>query len=328
MVVEGLPEPNGSRLLDPNKSEQAEPKVRGLTKLNGKGLLEPIGSGLTDLNVRGLSEPNGRKLPKPNVLVLEGRMNVLEGRGDGRINALERTMNYVKRWAIEKNKGLGVFDTPIEGEEQREVLKDIEGHFLKAYDSGKVVTRMLDEEWKPFEEVLPPPKPLDLNWRATTIDSNLEDKVVLQRGVMLGYKIVQRIAPTKTLTFCLQTDQWLIGKCLAQCTGVVLSIVTGLLGACNPMTGARIIALVGGPCTEGPGLVNGFMFFAILPSNGVKGICVFVRDYEVCSFSSSPVGVVEIKVAVEKTGGLVVLFEIFGHSVFKDSFKRVFEDGE
>lgn len=35
-----------------------------------------------------------------------------------------------------------------------------------------------------------------------------------------------------------------------------------------------------------------------------------------------------MKVAVEKTGGLVVLAESFGHSVFKDSFKRIFEDGE
>ena len=35
----------------------------------------------------------------------------------------------------------------------------------------------------------------------------------------------------------------------------------------------------------------------------------------------------EIKVAVERTGGLVVLAESFGHSVFKDSFKRVFESG-
>jgi protein transport protein SEC23 len=37
--------------------------------------------------------------------------------------------------------------------------------------------------------------------------------------------------------------------------------------------------------------------------------------------------VAEIKVAVERTGGLVVLAESFGHSVFKDSFKRVFETG-
>jgi protein transport protein SEC23 len=35
-----------------------------------------------------------------------------------------------------------------------------------------------------------------------------------------------------------------------------------------------------------------------------------------------------MKVAVERTGGLVVLSESFGHSVFKDSFKRVFDSGE
>lgn len=40
------------------------------------------------------------------------------------------------------------------------------------------------------------------------------------------------------------------------------------------------------------------------------------------------VGVAEMKVAIEKTGGLVVLAESFGHSVFKDSFKHIFEDGE
>ncbi|GFY92983.1 Sec23/Sec24 protein transport family protein [Actinidia rufa] len=40
------------------------------------------------------------------------------------------------------------------------------------------------------------------------------------------------------------------------------------------------------------------------------------------------VGVAEMKVIIERTGGLVVLAESFGHPVFKDSFKRVFEDGE
>lgn len=58
----------------------------------------------------------------------------------------------------------------------------------------------------------------------------------------------------------LQTDQWPVppGSRPARCTGVALSVAAGLLGACNPGTGARIIALVGGPCTEGPGTVNQF----------------------------------------------------------------------
>lgn len=31
-----------------------------------------------------------------------------------------------------------------------------------------------------------------------------------------------------------------------------------------------------------------------------------------------------MKVAVERTGGIVVLAESFGHSVFKDSLRRIF----
>ncbi|WVY89517.1 hypothetical protein V8G54_035031 [Vigna mungo] len=233
----GLPEPNSSRLLDPNVRGLPEPNDSGLTDSNVRGLSGPNDSGLTNSNLRGLSEANGsglmdsnvreqaepkekgptepngrgrtelnvRKLAEPNGLVMEGRMKGLEGRADGRINALERTKNSLKWWAIEKNRGLVVFDTPAEGRERREVLKDIEDHFLKTCDSGERVNRILNEEWKTLEEVLPPPKPPDLNWRTTVIEyraydnarmersqeikfhsSNLEDKVVLQWGVMLG----------------------------------------------------------------------------------------------------------------------------------------------
>lgn len=42
----------------------------------------------------------------------------------------------------------------------------------------------------------------------------------------------------------------------ARCTGTALSVATGLLGACVPGTGARILAFVGGPCTEGSGTVR------------------------------------------------------------------------
>lgn len=46
------------------------------------------------------------------------------------------------------------------------------------------------------------------------------------------------------------------GNRALRCTGVALSVAAGLLGACMPGTGAHIIALVGGPCTEGPGMVT------------------------------------------------------------------------
>jgi protein transport protein SEC23 len=37
------------------------------------------------------------------------------------------------------------------------------------------------------------------------------------------------------------------------------------------------------------------------------------------------VGIAKMKVAIERTGGLVVLSESFGHPMFKESLKRVFE---
>lgn len=41
----------------------------------------------------------------------------------------------------------------------------------------------------------------------------------------------------------------------ARCTGAAIKVAAGLLAACAPDTGARIIGFVGGPCTEGPGVI-------------------------------------------------------------------------
>ncbi|KAH1160814.1 hypothetical protein GLYMA_11G253500v4 [Glycine max] len=148
----------------------------------------------------------------------------------------------------------------------------------------------------------------------------------------------------------LQTDQWPVppGRRPARCTGVALSVAAGLLSACNPGTGARIIALVGGPCTEGPGAIvskdlsDPVRSHKDLDKDAAPFFKKAVKFYEglakqlvsqghvldIFASALDQVGVAEIKVAVERTGGLVVLSESFGHSVFKDSFKRVFEDGE
>ncbi|KAK7379615.1 hypothetical protein VNO80_05079 [Phaseolus coccineus] len=148
----------------------------------------------------------------------------------------------------------------------------------------------------------------------------------------------------------LQTDQWPVppGRRPARCTGVALSVAAGLLSACNPGTGARIIALVGGPCTEGPGAIvskdlsDPVRSHKDLDKDAAPYFKKAVKFYEglakqlvsqghvldIFASALDQVGVAEIKVAVERTGGLVVLAESFGHSVFKDSFKRVFEDGE
>ncbi|KAK1316633.1 hypothetical protein QJS10_CPA05g00812 [Acorus calamus] len=148
----------------------------------------------------------------------------------------------------------------------------------------------------------------------------------------------------------LQTDQWPVdtGNRALRCTGVALSVAAGMLGACAPGTGARIIALVGGPCTIGPGMIvskdlsEPVRSHKDLDKDAAPHFHKAVKFYEVLAkqlvsqghvldlFASAldQVGVAEMKIAVERTGGLVVLAESFGHSVFKDSFKRVFEDGE
>nr|GEW03356.1 protein transport protein SEC23-like [Tanacetum cinerariifolium] len=148
----------------------------------------------------------------------------------------------------------------------------------------------------------------------------------------------------------LGTDQWPVapGNRALRCTGVALSVAAGLLGACLPGTGARIVALVGGPCTEGPGsivskdLSDPVRSHKDLDKDAAPYFRKAVHFYEELSkqmvsqghvldlFASAldQVGVAEMKVIIERTGGLVVLAESFGHSVFKDSFKRVFENGE
>ncbi|MBA0779991.1 hypothetical protein Gotri_004149 [Gossypium trilobum] len=153
-----------------------------------------------------------------------------------------------------------------------------------------------------------------------------------------------------TLLDELQTDQWPVqaGHRASRCTGVALSVSAGLLAACLPGTGARIIALVGGPCTEGPGAIvskdlsEPVRSHKDLDKDAAPYFKKAVKFYDSLAkqlvsqghvldlFASAldQVGVAEMKVAVERTGGLVVLAESFGHSVFKDSFKRVFEDGE
>ncbi|KAK8578394.1 hypothetical protein V6N13_116240 [Hibiscus sabdariffa] len=150
----------------------------------------------------------------------------------------------------------------------------------------------------------------------------------------------------------LQKDPWPIptDQRASRCTGTALSVAASLLGACVPGSGARILAFVGGPSTEGPGAIVSKNLSEPIRShkdldkdsapNYHKAVKFYegltmqlvhqghVLDLFACALDQ--VGVAELKVAVERTGGLVVLAESFGHSVFKDSLRRVFrsEDKE
>ncbi|XP_059651740.1 protein transport protein SEC23 C [Cornus florida] len=148
----------------------------------------------------------------------------------------------------------------------------------------------------------------------------------------------------------LQKDSWPVAadQRATRCTGAALSLAAHLLGACVPGSGARIMAFIGGPSTEGPGAIVSkklsepirshkdldkdsapYYHKAVKFYEGLSKQLVHqghVLDLFACALDQ--VGVAELKVAVERTGGLVVLAESFGHSVFKDSLKHIFQSDD
>ncbi|CAK4327112.1 unnamed protein product [Aphanomyces euteiches] len=144
----------------------------------------------------------------------------------------------------------------------------------------------------------------------------------------------------------LQRDPWPVnaGHRPQRATGVALSVSVGLLEATFRGQGARIMLFVGGPATTGPGaIVNRERAEDIRSHTDIqkgnaplsaKAIehytqladrCVnsaHVVDVFACSLDQS--GVMEMKVCVSKTGGVIVLADSFGQSVFKESFRRMF----
>ncbi|KAL6661650.1 hypothetical protein ACP70R_001034 [Stipagrostis hirtigluma subsp. patula] len=148
----------------------------------------------------------------------------------------------------------------------------------------------------------------------------------------------------------LQKDPWPVraDQRASRCTGAALSVAASLLGVCVPGSGARIMAFIGGPSTEGPGsIVSKSLSEPIrshkdLDKGSVPLYNKAVKFYEDISkqlvhqghvldlfaCALDQVGVAEMKVAVERTGGIAVLAESFGHSVFKDSLRRIFQSSD
>jgi protein transport protein SEC23 len=134
-----------------------------------------------------------------------------------------------------------------------------------------------------------------------------------------------------------------------RCTGAALSVALGLLEASN-MTSARIMLITGGPCNVGPGMVvgeelsetirshldlsknsnnarytkNALRYYAGLASRAVAA--GFAVDIYACSLDQ--VGLYEMKVVCDKTGGYMVMGDSFSTHVFKDSFRNVFNVDE
>mmetsp|Transcript_96431 Transcript_96431/g.201460 ORF Transcript_96431/g.201460 Transcript_96431/m.201460 type:complete len:749 (+) Transcript_96431:128-2374(+) len=134
------------------------------------------------------------------------------------------------------------------------------------------------------------------------------------------------------------------------CTGAALSVALGLLETTYRQSSARILLVVGGPCNVGPGMVVGeelaetirshldlqkdrpnakyskaaSKFYGSLASRAVSsgiGLDIFA-----CSLDQ--VGLHEMKVMSDKTGGYMVMSDSFSMSVFKDSFRKMFDCDE
>ncbi|XP_021379920.1 protein transport protein Sec23A-like isoform X1 [Mizuhopecten yessoensis] len=149
----------------------------------------------------------------------------------------------------------------------------------------------------------------------------------------------------------LQRDPWPVaqGKRPLRATGVALSIAVGLLECTFPNTGARIMLFMGGPCTQGPGMVVGDELKFPIRSHHVieKDNCKYMKKamkhYEalanrtannghvidVFSCALDQTGLYEIKFCSRYTCGHMVMGDSFNTSLFKQTFQRVFsKDGQ
>ncbi|XP_059135318.1 protein transport protein Sec23A-like isoform X3 [Peromyscus eremicus] len=144
----------------------------------------------------------------------------------------------------------------------------------------------------------------------------------------------------------LQRDPWPVpqGKRPLRSSGVALSIAVGLLECTFPNTGARIMMFIGGPATQGPGMVvedelktpirswhdiekdnakyvkKGTKHFEALANRAAT--TGHIIDIYACALDQT--GLLEMKCCPNLTGGYMVMGDSFNTSLFKQTFQRVF----
>ncbi|XP_078001202.1 protein transport protein Sec23A-like [Glandiceps talaboti] len=144
----------------------------------------------------------------------------------------------------------------------------------------------------------------------------------------------------------LQRDPWPVGtgKRPLRSTGVALSIAIGLLECTYPNTGARVMLFVGGPATQGPGMVvNDELKMPIrshhdVEKDNIKYMRKAIKHYDalakrtaenghvvdVYSCALDQTGLHEMKYLANYTGGHMVMGDSFNTALFKQTFQRVF----
>jgi protein transport protein SEC23 len=137
----------------------------------------------------------------------------------------------------------------------------------------------------------------------------------------------------------------------ARCTGTALQVAEALLGASVPpgSAAAHVMLFVGGPCTEGPGMVIGRDLteeirshkdlakdnapYSVKARKFYRGLAhemvghCHALDVFACALDQT--GLFEQRDLVQLTGGVCVQIDTFANPVFKDSLRRVFaKEGE
>uniref|UniRef100_A0AAX7UCX5 Protein transport protein SEC23 n=1 Tax=Astatotilapia calliptera TaxID=8154 RepID=A0AAX7UCX5_ASTCA len=144
----------------------------------------------------------------------------------------------------------------------------------------------------------------------------------------------------------LQRDPWPVtqGKRPLRSLGVAMSIAVGLLECTFPNTGARIMTFIGGPATQGPGMVVGdelktpIRSWHDIEKDNTKFMKKATKHYESLANRASSnghiidiyacaldqTGLLEMKCCTNYTGGYMVMADSFNTSLFKQTFQRVF----
>uniref|UniRef100_A0A7N9AQ47 Protein transport protein SEC23 n=1 Tax=Mastacembelus armatus TaxID=205130 RepID=A0A7N9AQ47_9TELE len=144
----------------------------------------------------------------------------------------------------------------------------------------------------------------------------------------------------------LQRDPWPVpqGKRPLRSTGVALSVAVGLLEGAFPNTGARVMLFVGGPPTQGPGMVVGdelktpIRSWHDIQKDNARHLKKATKYYEALANRSAAnghsidiyacaldqTGLLEMKCLSNLTGGHIVMGDSFNTSLFKQTFQRVF----
>lgn len=153
-----------------------------------------------------------------------------------------------------------------------------------------------------------------------------------------------------TLIEDIQLDPWptQAKKRPIRATGVALSIAIGLLESTYPNCSARMLTFIGGPATDGPGMVvdtdraNTMRSWMDIEKDNARFIKKSVRHYKALAVRAATAGhavdifaccldqtgIYELKTLCTSTGGYLIMCDSFKSSLFEQTYQRVFNADE